>query len=312
MVSGLRWLGRQGTRAVAASVFLGLALPPLSALMKPLVTPAIVALLVVAFLRVEPVALRAAFSDPRRVAVPVLVMMIAAPLAFAAVLVGTGVAAAMPGLALALMIYASTPPLMSVPAFAALLGLDVTLSLAILVTGLGLVSFSAPLFVALLGPAAPEVGTLGLLLRLVLLVGGAALLASLARRLIGPDRVRANTQLFDGVNVVVLFVFAVAVMDGVAARLVAEPLFVAGLTALSFALALCFIGLGYALFRRRGAEDAFAIGLSMGNRNLGLMIAALGSQAPEVTWLYVAVAQFPIYLLPQMLKPIARRITGRP
>ena len=309
MVSGLRWLGRQGTRAVAASVFLGLALPPLSALMKPLVTPAIVALLVVAFLRVEPVALRAAFSDPRRVAVPVLVMMIAAPLAFAAVLVGTGVAAAMPGLALALMIYASTPPLMSVPAFAALLGLDVTLSLAILVTGLGLVSFSAPLFVALLGPAAPEVGTLGLLLRLVLLVGGAALLASLARRLIGPDRVRANTQLFDGVNVVVLFVFAVAVMDGVAARLVAEPLFVAGLTALSFALALCFI---YALFRRRGAEDAFAIGLSMGNRNLGLMIAALGSQAPEVTWLYVAVAQFPIYLLPQMLKPIARRITGRP
>ena len=33
--AALAWLGRQGTRALAASVFLGLAVPPLAAYVKP-------------------------------------------------------------------------------------------------------------------------------------------------------------------------------------------------------------------------------------------------------------------------------------
>ena len=46
----LAWLGRQGTRAVAASIFVGLALPALAALFKPLVGPTIFCLLTLAFL----------------------------------------------------------------------------------------------------------------------------------------------------------------------------------------------------------------------------------------------------------------------
>ena len=40
------------------------------------------------------------------------------------------------------------------------------------------------------------------------------------------------------------------------------------------------------------------------------MLAAAGSSVPDLTWLYFALAQFPIYLLPQMLKPLARRINS--
>ena len=29
---------------------------------------------------------------------------------------------------------------------------------------------------------------------------------------------------------------------------------------------------------------------------------------PELVWLYVALAQFPIYLLPHLLKPLAQRL----
>ena len=57
--AALAWVGRQGTRAVAASVFAGLLLPPLAALLKPAVPTAIVALLALAFLRVEAGALQA-------------------------------------------------------------------------------------------------------------------------------------------------------------------------------------------------------------------------------------------------------------
>ena len=47
-----------------------------------------------------------------------------------------------------------------------------------------------------------------------------------------------------------------------------------------------------------------------GNRNIGLMMAATGFGVPELAWLYFAVAQFPIYLLPVVLKPLVRRFIG--
>jgi len=37
------------------------------------------------------------------------------------------------------------------------------------------------------------------------------------------------------------------------------------------------------------------------------MVAAAGGAVPELTWLYVAMAQFPIYLLPYLLTPVLTR-----
>jgi BASS family bile acid:Na+ symporter len=41
---------------------------------------------------------------------------------------------------------------------------------------------------------------------------------------------------------------------------------------------------------------------------MGLMLAATAGAVPDLTWLYFALAQFPIYLLPQLLKPLAQRL----
>jgi BASS family bile acid:Na+ symporter len=38
------------------------------------------------------------------------------------------------------------------------------------------------------------------------------------------------------------------------------------------------------------------------------MLAATGFLVPDIAWLYFAVAQFPIYLLPHLLKPFVRRL----
>ena len=54
--AALSWLGRQGTRAVAASIFIGITLPPLAALFKPIFAYALFVLLCLAFLRVDPAA----------------------------------------------------------------------------------------------------------------------------------------------------------------------------------------------------------------------------------------------------------------
>ena len=46
-------------------------------------------------------------------------------------------------------------------------------------------------------------------------------------------------------------------------------------------------------------------------RNMGLMLAATDGALPGLTWLYFALSQFPIYLAPQLLKPLAQRFSAR-
>jgi hypothetical protein len=64
MSAALAWLGRQGSRAIAAVVFIAIAVPPLDALFKPFVTEAIFALLCLAFVRVDTAALRGHIRRP--------------------------------------------------------------------------------------------------------------------------------------------------------------------------------------------------------------------------------------------------------
>src|SRR5262245_43010247 len=78
--AALAWLGRQGTRAVAASLFIGVMLPPLAALLKPIFAYALFTLLCLAFLRVDPVEVRRHFSHPALVAAAAAWMMLGTPL----------------------------------------------------------------------------------------------------------------------------------------------------------------------------------------------------------------------------------------
>lgn len=41
------------------------------------------------------------------------------------------------------------------------------------------------------------------------------------------------------------------------------------------------------------------------------MLAATGGVLPDMAWLYFAMCQFPIYLSPHLLKPLARRFGGK-
>ena len=60
----LLWLGRQGTRAVAALIVIGIVMPSIDALLKPFVTEAVFVLLCIAFLRVDAAAFRIYLGRP--------------------------------------------------------------------------------------------------------------------------------------------------------------------------------------------------------------------------------------------------------
>jgi len=306
--AALAWLGRQGTRAVAASLFIGIAVPPLAAVLKPGFAYALFALLCLAFLRVDPAQVKAHFARPALVGAAAAWMMLVTPLLIGLALVAFGVPERLPGLYIAMILQAAAPPVISAPTLAALMGLDAALSLATLVLCTAVTPLTAPVFAALFVGPSMAISPVTLGAKLLAMLAGAALVATLVRRVGGKEWVARQSERIDGLSVIALFFFAVALMDGVLVSIINEPLKVLGLTALSFSLSLGLTALTAFVFARLGSGQALALGLAAGNRNMGLMLAAAGAAVPDLTWLYFAVAQFPIYLMPAMLKPLARRL----
>ena len=219
-VQALTWIGGQGARAIAALVFIGVALPPLGELLKPCVAEAIFLLLCISFMRVDVSALRNYLRRPGLVIAATAWTTLAVPAIIGLGAVAVGTDARWPDLFLALMLQGVASPMMASPALAAVMGLDATLVLVTLVTStsVGLIAFGV--FFALTGVSA-------------------------------------------------------------------------------------------LIFRAAGHERALAVGLMVSQRNMGLMVAATDGLLPGTTWLYFALSQFPIYLSPQLLKPIVRRLTAR-
>lgn len=305
--AALSFISRKGTLVVAASIVVGLAVPPLAAAIKPYLGEAIVLMLTLAFLRVDPVELRHHFTRPGLITAATGWVVLIVPAVLGMLFLTLGLDRSMPGLFFMLVLQMSAPGLMSSPALAALMGLDVALTLASLIVSTAIAPLTASLFTHLfLGTALAS--PFGFGLRLFLIIAGCAFAAGIVRRIAGRAWVEAQRERIDGLSVIAMFSFAVAAMDGVTGHFLSHPLLVIELAALAFALALASIAITALVFARAGRGRAFAIGLIASNRNIGLMLAATGFVVPDVAWLYFAVAQFPIYLLPHLLKPLARRL----
>src|SRR6476620_11428228 len=102
--AGLAWLGRHGTNAVAVSILLGIALPPLGALIRPFFPETVFLLLCLAFLRVDPGALRVQFARPWFLCAAVVWIMLIVPVLAGTSLGALDLAGSSPALLLALML----------------------------------------------------------------------------------------------------------------------------------------------------------------------------------------------------------------
>ncbi|QAU47325.1 Na+-dependent transporter [Bradyrhizobium guangzhouense] len=308
---GLTWLGSQGTRAVAAIVFIAAAVPPLGALLRPYLTEAILVLLCISFMRVDLVALSGHLRRPALVAAATAWTTIGVPVIVGLVAHATGLTERAPGLSLALMLQSMASPMMASPALAALMGLDATLVLVTLVTATAIVPFTASLFAGLFLGGMLSISPLTLGLKLSGILSASLLSATMLRWLFGADAIQRHKQSIDGFNIIILFIFASAIMGDVVGDLMARPIFTVSLAALSFAIYFTLLTVTTLLFRRIGTERALALGLMVSQRNLGLMLAATSGALPATTWLYFAMTQFPIHLSPYLLTPIARRLTAQ-
>src|SRR3954447_2378899 len=102
--AALAWLGRHGASAVAISILLGIALPPLGALIRPFFAETVFVLLCLAFLRVDPAALRAQFAKPRLLIAATIWTMLIVPVLAGAAMTAFDLLNRSPGLLLALIL----------------------------------------------------------------------------------------------------------------------------------------------------------------------------------------------------------------
>lgn len=306
-MAAVAFLGRHGTVVVALTIFVAIAFPGFTAPFKPALGEAVVAMLVLSFLRVSPAALGALARRPRVVLLASVWLMLLLPIALAGLFTVIGINRTMPDLYFILILQSCSPALMSAPAMAALMGLDVALTLACMLGSMAVVPLVAGVGThVFLGQSVIE--PLSFSLKLFALIGGSAAAGAVIRRVAGGKTIEANYEFLDGLSVAAMFIFVMAAMDGVTANALEQPALVAALTALVFALSIGTMFITTLLFLPAGRERAFAIGILTGNRNMGVMLTATGFAVPPIAWLYFGLAQFPIYLLPVVLRWLARRM----
>ena len=130
-------------------------------------------MLTLAFLRVDPNELFHHFTRPGLVALATLWAMLLVPTVLGIGFLAFGLDQSMPGLYFMLVLQMSAPGLMSSPALAALLGLDVALTLATLIVSTAITPLTASLFThVFLGSALAS--PFGFGLRLFLIIAGCA------------------------------------------------------------------------------------------------------------------------------------------
>ncbi len=307
----LSWLGRQGPLVVAALVVVGILLPAFGALLKPYVTEAVFLLLAIAFLRVDTASFKACLRRPALVLAATAWTSLAIPVLFGVGGHAWGLDKQDPDLFLSLMLQAVASPMMAAPSLAALMGLDATLVLVTLISSTALIPITGPLFAYVFVGPSLSIAPLGLATKLFAILAGAALVGFFLRRVFGLAAIEGQKEKLNGLNILVLFVFVAAVMEGVGVRFLAAPMTTLALAALAFAVFFGILFLTTLLFFSAGRGRALALGFMASQRNLGLMLAATGGVLPDFTWVYFALSQFPIYLSPQLLQPLARHLLER-
>lgn len=307
----LGFLGRYATRFLAGGLLLGIVFPPLATLAKPLLVPTLLIPLTLALVRLDWRAMAAYRQRPMLAAALLVWLLAVSPLLVW--LVTTWLQAfGLPGsLRQALVLMAASSPIVSSVAIALLVGLDATLAIVAVLLATALVPFTLPLMALALLGLTLDIGVGVFMVRLGLLVGSAFLAAWILRRWIPESVLAARTDVLDGLTVVNLLLFGLAIMDGVTVYALERPAYVGLAILAAFAFNLLLQAAGAMAFGRLPRRAALTVGLLSGNCNMGLVLVALQGKAEFEVTIFFALAQVPMYVLPALLEPVYRKLLRR-
>ena len=305
MAFALRYLADKGTSALFLGILLGLALPDLAALARPLIAPVVAGLLYFSLLLIDGPSVRAHLRRPA-----LLLLSLAWVLGGSALVVVLLLSQSeLPeSLESAIVLMACAPPILGSTAIAVLLRLDTALTLVLSIAATLVVPLTLPPLALILLDLELSIGPGQLMLYLGILVGLPFLLAMATRGTVGLARLHRHGREINGMLVLLMLVFAVAIMADAAVVLRSDwghflEWTLAGFLAnifLQFITALLFFWCGW--------RFALTLGLMTGNANMGLLLASLPADSDRDILLYFGLAQLPMYMLPALQKPLYRRL----
>ncbi len=305
----LDWIGTRASKALPVGVVLGIAFPKLAEWCQVLMLPALAIPLIITIVRIH---WEHQLLYLRRW--PLLLMLTAWVLLGCPLLTWL-VLQAVPlhgPLESGMILAAAAPPLASGAAIALFLGLDAAVIIVGTVFAMFFVPFVLPPLALLLLGLEIEISLLAFTGRLMALVFGAFLAAFVVKRLLGEARIERWAMPMDGISVILISVFIVAIMDGVTALGLQRPDYVALATAMSFALVIGLQAVGTAAFWFLGRGTALAVGLMSGYCNMGLIYLVLGDGAEIDLLVFFALGQIPMFVLPPLMGRLYRQLLVSP
>ncbi len=304
------WFERHSTRVLVASIFVGLAWQDLAELLRPAVLPLSILTMTFACVRMDWSLIAAHLRRPFSLLAILAWLLIGAPL----LVYGVCLVLLEPGSPLfaGLMLNAVSPPIMSAPAYALIVGAEPVQALLVSLGGSALAPFTGPGMIEALGLGAVHLSAGHLLLRLGAMVSIALGLAWLIRRLLTRARVVRHGEKIGAITVLLIAGFGIGLMDGMRGHILAEPELVLGYTLAAFGLNAALQIIGAALLWRRSRAQGLVVALVSGNRNMSLMTAAvIDAVGPEVL-LYLICTQFPLFFMPMLMRLVFRRLVSQP
>jgi predicted Na+-dependent transporter len=292
----------------SAGIVAGLIMPDLAAILRPVMEVFVVLLMTLAYSRLDWSGIRTISGKPLLTAMILLWVLAAVPGLSAA----AGWALALPSVLLtAIILNAIAPPITSSVPFCQLLGLDAALALRVTLIATLLMPVTVPASILLLLGVTIDLDPVEFALRAAVFIGLPLVLSWLIRR--SPKLtawLNRGTEV-DGITAFILMIIAIGIMDGVTARIMAEPAEALAILAAAFGVSILFHGFSGLVFWRLGERTAISIALTSGSRNLVLMLVIIGDAMGPAFGLYVALGQVPIYLMPAIIQAVWRGRAGR-
>jgi bile acid:Na+ symporter, BASS family len=304
----LEFLAQKATRVFLVALAVGILVPPLASLFKPVLSGAVWLVLCLSMLRTDWQALAIYFRRPAYLIAGILFILVVSPLLMWGVV---SISVLTPGLMAALILMAAAPPITASSALGYLLNLDGGFNLLLLIICTLLLPLSLPVMAISVAGVELSVDETAMATRLAILVCSAAVVAVLLRKAIGPARIMHQAKRIDGAVVVILIVFAIGLVDGVTYRFLEQPLRVGLIIGLSFIANLGLQICAVVMFLPFGKVRALTVALAAGSCNMALVLAVLPADADADIPLYFALAQIPIFTLPALLTPVYRMLLGK-
>lgn len=305
MASALTWLVRRATLILAVGVFAGLVFPSMAAVLRPLLPVAVWGLLLLAMLRLDWRGVIRHLRRPVATASVVVWLLLAVPVVTFVTANALGIP---PGLTAALVLMAAAPPIVSSPALAILMGLDAAQAMLAMTIATMLMPLTLPILALELLSLPLDITAGALMIDLALFIGSALAVATLVRFMLGRQQINDVAPGIDALAIVFLLLFAIAIMDGIADKLLADPGHVGMIIAVAFAANTLLQVAGGLAFVWLGRRPALTVGFVSGNRNMALLLAVLPASIHADVLLYFALGQIPIYVMLAVLTPIYRRL----